>query len=358
MSTRVAFDVSAIPPRLTGAGVFVARLVRELSGAGDVDLALVSKKDDVERWSSFGDVHPLAPSPRPLRLLWEQTGGPKAARATGASVWHGPHYTLPLRVPVPSVVTVHDLTFFDRPGAHERSKVLFFRRMIRAACRRADAVVCVSERTATRLRELVPVAGEVVTIPHGVDTDHFRPDGPAEARGFPYVLFVGTIEPRKNVDGLVRAFARLRQAHPEVHLLLAGLPGWGAQDVEVAIARTRSHDRVELLGYYPDEYLPHLIRGASAFVYPSAEEGFGLPVLEALACGVPAVTTADTVMADVADGAALLAPAGDEEALAAAIDTALTDPAPWRAAGPPVAARRTWAAAAAAHADLYRRLAR
>ena len=354
--TRVAFDVSAIPPKITGAGVFVARLVEAMSD--EVELALVSRRDDAARWTPFGDVLPLAPTARPRRLLWEQTTGPAAARATGASVWHGPHYTLPLRVPLPSVVTVHDLTFFDRPEAHERAKVLFFRRMIRAACKRADAVVCVSERTARRLAELVDIGGEVVTIPHGVDTDHFRPDGDAESRGYPYVLYWGTIEPRKNVDGLVRAFARLRDAHPDHHLVLAGLPGWGARDVDVAIARTRSHDRVEVLGYYPDEHLPALVRGASAVVYPALEEGFGLPVLEALACGVPVVTTADTVMADVADGAAVLAPAGDEEALAGAIDIALVDPDPWRAAGPAVAARYTWSAAAAAHADLYRRLAR
>ena len=356
--TRIAFDVSAIPQRLTGAGVFVARLVEALAATGDVDLELVARRDDAARWSAFGNVHALAPTPRPARLLWEQRGGPAAARTTGADVWHGPHYTLPLRVPLPSVVTVHDLTFFDHPEKHERSKVLFFRRMIRAACWRADTVVCVSDRTARRLHELVRVRGETVTIPHGVDTARFTPDGHAESRGYPYVLYVGTIEPRKNVDGLVRAFARLRRAHPDLHLVLAGLPGWGARDVDVAINRTRSHDRVERLGYYPDEHLASLIRGASAFVYPAVEEGFGLPVLEALACGVPVVTTEDTVMADVAGGAALLAPRGDEEALAAAIDAALTDPEPWRAAGPAVAGRFTWAAAATAHADLYRGLAR
>ncbi|HYD08696.1 MAG TPA: glycosyltransferase, partial [Acidimicrobiales bacterium] len=224
MSVRVAFDVSAIPPKLTGAGVFVARLVESLATLDDVSLALVTRRDDAPRWTSFGDVHALAPTARPSRLLWEQRSGPAAAAATGASVWHGPHYTLPLRVGVPTVVTVHDLTFFDHPETHERSKVLFFRRMIRAACKRADAVVSVSERTTSRLRELVAVTGELVTIPHGVDTSHFSPDGPREDRGYPYVLFWGTIEPRKNVDGLVRAFARLHRSHPDLRLVLAGLP--------------------------------------------------------------------------------------------------------------------------------------
>ena len=362
----VALDVTAIPPRLTGAGVYVARLVDALARRGDIDLALVTRRDDAERWRGGGTVHAVAPGPRPARLLWEQTSAPALATRIGADVWHGPHYTLPLRMKVPTVVTVHDLTFFDRPELHERVKVPVFRRMIRVAARRADVLVCVSDRTATRLRQLVDVRARVEVIPHGVDHDRFTPrdDGDAAhlaALGLraPYVAYLGTIEPRKNIPGLVRAFARVREVEPGLRLALAGLPGWGTDEVDRIIEAAGVADAVDRLGYVRDDALPAFLRGAVAFAYPAFEEGFGLPVLEALACGAVVVTSADTVMEDVADGAALLAPPGDDIALASALVRALTDAdeaARLRAAGPAVAAGYTWERVAAAHADLYRSL--
>src|SRR5688572_22623891 len=132
---RVALDVTAIPPRLTGAGTYVARLVDALARRDDVDLAIIARKDDADRWRHGGTVHAVAPSSRPARLAWEQVSAPSVARRIGAGVWHGPHYTKPLRVKVPTVVTVHDLTFFDHPEFHERVKVPIFRQMIRIAAR-------------------------------------------------------------------------------------------------------------------------------------------------------------------------------------------------------------------------------
>jgi glycosyltransferase involved in cell wall biosynthesis len=365
----VAIDVTAIPPKLTGAGIYVAKLVEAIDRRGDTDLALVARRDDGARWRTLAPhavVHPLSPGPRPLRLGWEQTAAPSVARRIGASVWHGPHYTMPLRTKVPTVVTVHDLTFFDHPEWHQRTKVEVFRRMIRSAAKRADAVVCVSQRTALRLRELVAVRGEVVVAPHGVDHTRFHPshdvDGdlatiaPLGVRP-PYLFFVGTIEPRKNIPGLIRAFARVHEAHPELRLVLAGLRGWGNAEVDRVIGGAGVTDAVQRLGYVADEQLPALLRRATAVVYPAFEEGFGLPVLEGLACGAVVVTSSGTVMEDVADGAALLAPPGDDVALARTLLRALDgDVASQRVAGPIVAARYTWDGAAAAHADLYRRL--
>lgn len=365
----IAIDVTAIPPKLTGAGIYVAKLVEALDRRDDLALALVSRRDDGARWRALAPraaVHPLAPGPRPLRLAWEQTSAPGVARKIGATVWHGPHYTMPLRAGVPTVVTVHDLTFFDHPEWHERSKVAVFRRMIRSAAKRADAVVCVSERTALRLREIVDVRGEVAVVPHGVDHTRFKPTSDAGADlaaiaplgvRSPYLFFVGTIEPRKNIPGLIRAFARVQEAHPDLRLVLAGLRGWGNAEVDRVLAGAGVGNAVDQLGYVSDEQLPALLRRAAAVVYPAFEEGFGLPVLEGLACGAVVVTSAGTVMEDVAAGAALLAPPGDDVALARTLLRALdSDVAPLRAAGPVVAARYTWEAAAAAHADLYRRL--
>lgn len=359
----VALDVTAIPPQLTGAGVYVARLVDALAQRGDVDLVLITRKDDAARWAGKGKVHAVAPGSRPARLVWEQTSAPAVARRIGASVWHGPHYTMPLRAGVPTVVTIHDLTFFDHPEYHERVKVPVFRRMIRTAAKRADVLVCVSDRTAERLRAVVDVRARVEVIPHGVDHDRFTPAGPDDDAAVaslglrtPYLAYVGTIEPRKNIPGLVRAFARVREAHPDLRLALAGLPGWGTAEVDRIIEAAGVASAVDRLGYVDDAVLPAFLRRAAAFAYPAFDEGFGLPVLEGLACGAVVVTSAGTVMDDVADGAALLAKPGDDVALANALLRALSDDveaARLRAAGPTVAARYTWEANAAAHAALY-----
>lgn len=365
---RVALDVSAIPDRLTGAGTYVHQLAVALSRRDDIDLHLVARRDDGDRWQAMGIVHAAAPSPRPLRLLWEQTSAPALAHRIGAEVWHGPHYTMPVRLRLPTVVTVHDLTFFDHPEHHERVKVPIFRRAIAIGARRADALVCVSDRTAVRLRELFDVRGRVVVAPHGVDHTRFTPtaDRDDDLRRLagagirpPYIAYLGTIEPRKNVPGLVRAFARAREARPDLRLVLAGLPGWGADEVGRAVDASGVADAVDLVGYLDDALVPAFLRCAEVVVYPAFEEGFGLPVLEALACGAAVVTSADTVMEDVADGAALLARPGDDDALAVAIARAVggdDDVATRRARGPAVAASYTWDATAEVHAALYRDL--
>ena len=369
---RVVLDVSAIPARPAGAGVYVVQLVRALGAARAVDLTLVARRDDGPRWQALApdaDVVAAAPGPRPVRLAWEQAWPVASGGRLGAAVWHGPHYTLPLWLRLPRVVTVHDLTFFDNPEWHERAKVAYFTRMIRASVGRAAAVVCVSDRTAARLRELLAPTAAVTAIPHGVDHQRFTPTGAAGAAGDlellaahgirpPFVAFHGTLEPRKAVPGLVRAFTAVAAGHPEVSLVLAGRPGWGAEEVEAAVAASAVADRIVRPGYVDDAVVPALLRLASATVYAPFAEGFGLPALEALACGAALITTEGTPMADVAGGAALCVPAGDEAALADALEATLAggpEVARRRALGPSVAAPWTWARCAASHAEVYRR---
>ena len=158
---RVLLDVSAVPARPVGAGIYTVALASGLGDPPDVDLHLLTRADDAERWATIAagaEVHADAPVRRPARLAWEQARGATLAKRVRPDVWHGPHYTMPLRADVPCVVTIHDLTFFDHPEWHERSKVVFFRRMIRAAARRATGLVCVSAYTADRLRALDPSA--------------------------------------------------------------------------------------------------------------------------------------------------------------------------------------------------------
>jgi glycosyltransferase involved in cell wall biosynthesis len=390
-SLSVSLDVSAVPAQPVGAGRYTIDLVTALLARDDVTLTLWSRRGDGSRWAELGSaagsttVRASAPERRPTRLAWEQVRLPSLLAAESVEVHHGPHYTMPEHSRLPCVVTIHDLTFLDHPEWHERSKVVVFRRAIRTAARRADAIVCVSRHTAQRLGELLAPTGRVFVVPHGVDHDRFRPEastssGSAGHDGHdrhdpvsddehlrrlgvrrPFVLFVGTLEPRKAVPDLVAAFDRVAENHAELSLVLAGQPGWGVEAVRQAIGEARFADRIIRTGYVPDEVVPALLRRAAAAAYPALEEGFGLPALEALACGTPLVTTAGTAMAEVSAGAALLVAPGSVSELADALDETLDAGSAVqrrRRLGVEVAAGHTWARSAAEHVSAYRWAAR
>jgi glycosyltransferase involved in cell wall biosynthesis len=360
-----------------GAGQYTLELAGALAARPDIDLTLYGRRDDRARWPEVAPGARLvaaAPGPRPLRLAWEQLALPGLLARSGVSVHHGPHYTMPERTTVPTVVTVHDLSFFEDPQWHQRSKVLLFRRAISRAARRAAAVVCPSRVTADELARWCRVETRVFVAPHGVDTGRFRPDEPHPGSdgaalagldprlvdGRPFLLFVGTLEPRKDIPTLVGAFARVAGRHPDALLVLAGGDGWGVAAVEQAIERSGVGSRVLRTGYVPDATVPALLRSATAVVYPALYEGFGLPALEALSCGARLVTTSGTAMEEVAGDAAVLVPPGDATALAEVLDSELSRSGAdgtvdrRRALGLSVAAGATWEASAARHMEAYR----
>jgi glycosyltransferase involved in cell wall biosynthesis len=322
---RVVLDVSAVPPRPAGAGRYIIEVARRVPN--DVtDLTIVTRRGDAARWSSItprAEIAPLVPDARPRRLLFERLALGRSTPARHADVWHSPHYTMPRGCRAPVVVTVHDTTYFTHPEWHERAKVELFTRAIRFATLHADAVIAVSERTAHELSELAPGPAPVVVAPHGVDLARFRPDGAVLPADAAYIAFVGTREPRKGIDVLLAAFDRLADDDGTLELRLVGQPGWGTAPLARQVAALRHGDRVRECGFVSDDDLPVFLRGARAVAYPSRGEGFGLPVLEAMACGIPTVTTADTVMADVGGDTVFLATAGDDHSLAEALARAL-----------------------------------
>ncbi|HEY5013327.1 MAG TPA: glycosyltransferase family 1 protein [Acidimicrobiia bacterium] len=369
---RLLLDVSAVPDRPVGAGYYTLNLATHVALRDDIETHLLCRQHDGARWEALAPgaaVHAEVPAGRPARLVWEQTRAVTLARSNGIDVWHGPHYTMPLRLTVPAVVTVHDLTFFEHPEWHERGKVAYFRPMIRAAVRRAAAIIAVSADTAERLRQLAPPAGPIVVAPHGVDHARFAPvvdpatdgaSGDAEllaAHGIrsPYIGFTGTIEPRKDLPTLVGAFARIAREHRALRLVIAGGDGWGSDRVRDAIAASGVSTRILRPGYLPDAAIAPFFRRAEVVAYPSLAEGFGLNALEALACGAPLVTTTGSALDEVVGSAALTVTPGDVEALADALREALRPDvaARLRAAGPERAAGFTWERSVERHLEAY-----
>jgi glycosyltransferase involved in cell wall biosynthesis len=217
---------------------------------------------------------------------------------------------------------------------------------------------------------LVAPRTDIEVIHHGVDHDRFSANGDGAAdlaalaeHGIepPYIAFASTIEPRKNVPTLVRAFAAVAETRPELRLVLAGSDGWGAREASEAIAASGVATRVLRPGYLDDATIAAFFRRSAAVTYPSLEEGFGLPALEGLACGAPVVTSEGSALAEVVGDAALLVPPGDADALAGALARVIDDSAlseRLRVAGPARAAEFTWKACIDQHVDAYERTVR
>ena len=387
---KVLLDASAVPTEPVGVGRYVLGLAGVLARRSDVILQVVCRRGDAARWdaarsdatahtmahaSAHASVHAshtmaVAPVSRPARIVFEQVAMGRIARRSGTDVYHGPHYTLPRGCGIPKVVTVHDMTFFDHPEWHEPSKVMFFRHAIRVAAKTADVIICDSHATALRLDALCHPTGLVSVVHLGVDPVWFRPlreDAGTRDRetlagvgvSGPYVAFVGTIEPRKDVPSLVRAFDRIAGEDSDLSLVLAGRNGWGTAAVDDAVAASEHRGRIVRLGYVSDGVIGALLRSARAVAYPSLEEGFGLPVLEAMACGSPVITTRGSAMEEVAGEVAWLVDPGDVDELEHAIRSALHESSDAlssrRKAGIEQASKYTWEAAAARHVDAYRK---
>lgn len=300
-----------------------------------------------------------------LRILWEQTRLPWELARLKADLLHAPAFIGPLWAPCPQVITILDLGFLRHPEFFRRGKRLYLQTLTRLSARRAAAVVTISQFSAREITALLGVAPERIhTIYPGIEP-RFRPLPPAEvarfreAQGLPerFILYLGTLEPRKNLLTLIQAFARLR--NPQLHLVLAGGKGWLYEPLFAEVERLGLRERIHFPGYIPTETQTLWYNAATVFAYLSRYEGFGLPVVEALACGAPVLTADSTSLPEAAGDAAYLAPLDDMDAIVAGLERLLGDAdlrEALRERGPAHAARFTWQAAAQQTAALYQTL--
>lgn len=328
---HVLIDGRPLVGHRTGIGVHTAEIARRLPGPPLIaSHAEIADRSGLERCTFRVD-------PMPLGVLWQQLALPRI----DADVLWGPHGTLPVAWKKRSVVTLHDFTSITMPHRHRVQTILSFNLFIGRSLELASRIACVSRAVADEaMRGFGVDAAKLELVPNGVD-DFFTPGGEEED----YVLFTGTLEPRKGIDDLLAVWRSLPRPRPR--LVLCGDAGWKT--------KVADDDGIERTGYVTRERLRALYRGAKAFVYPSHYEGFGIPPLEAMACGAPVIATRTGAIPEFAGDAAMLVPPGDRNALRDALARVLRDAAlrrDLRARGPERARRFGWEGSARTMGEL------
>jgi glycosyltransferase involved in cell wall biosynthesis len=373
VALRVLVDATDVPTDRGALGRYVDGLIGALGSAG-ADLAVVCQRADEERYGRLAPgarivAGPAALGHRPARLAWEQSGLPAVAQQVSADVIHMPHYSMPLRPGRPTVVTVHDLTFFTEPEQFGTVSSAFFKSAIRTATRRATRLIVPSNATRDELVQLLDADPAKIDVAyHGVDHRLFHRPEPRQVtqvsarlglHGRPYIAFLGSLEPRKNVAALIRGWVGAvgDLADPPA-LVLGGGGGW-SDEIDAAVSSVPPHLKLCRPGYLPFADLPGFLGGALVVAFPSRGEGFGLPVLEAMACGAPVLTTHRTSLPEVG-GEAVEYTEPEPDSIRVALAALIGNPERRAAlgdAGYTRAQEFTWAASAAAHLASYKRAA-
>lgn len=299
------------------------------------------------------------------RTWWLQLIAPRTIAQLQPELCHFTNVVAPLNAPCPIVVTIHDAAILMNPQWQPLKSLLAVRAFLPSVARRADAIIAVSHSARRDLITYLRLPPDKVRVVYEAAAPHYRPiENAAEIdrvrRRYqlhdPFALYVGTIEPRKNLDRLVQAFGRIQKADRHQQLIMVGQLGWKYRAVLKLVEDLGLQDRVRQLGYVPDEDLPVIYTLANFSVYPSLYEGFGLPIIESMACGTPVITSNRSSMAELGAGAALLIDPTQIDSLADGWQQLLTDASlhsEMRAAGLQRAAEFSWSRAAAETVEVY-----
>lgn len=359
---RIALDATSIPPSPAGAGVYAIELIRALAARPDHrdGYAVFTRGawfDDAAAGRKDWRIERVTAATRQQRTMWEQLTLPGELRRLGIDVLHSTHHTLPLRgVRAARVVTVHDVTFMRIPERYPRTRRMYMQYSTQLAARVADAIIVPSRAVREDVTRYLKTPPSRVHVVYEAASSDYMPVDADVARGVAdryiegaYVLSVGSLEPGKNRGRLIRAMRALRDNGVDHRLLVVGQEAWDFEQDYALVRELRMDDRVVFAGYVPRGDMPALYSAATAFALPALYEGFGLPVIEAMACGTPVLTSNVSATAEVAGDAALLADPMSVDDIRHGLWRLLAEPllrARLREAGIKRAAEFSWARAA------------
>lgn len=333
---HIGFDGTPLLGQRSGVGYYTSRLLTALANIHpDWDYWLYSNRPFNGLEAELCHTQKMVRLFPHSRWVWMQMILPFLVRQSGVDLCHFTNSLAPLWSRVPFVLTIHDASLFLYSQYHPRSRLLAMRSLIPLLARQASAVITVSEQSRTDLQQVLKVPAHKLFVIHEAAPHSFQPVTNTGQRArirqkyhLPprYILFVGTLEPRKNLHRLVRAFAKLHQKGYEHHLVLVGSFGWLMDRFLSEIHRLGIDKVVHYLGYVPLEELPTLFSCAELFAFPSLYEGFGLPLLEAMACGTPVLTSDRSATAEVCADAAWLVNPEDESAIGEGLAQLLNNP--------------------------------
>ncbi len=327
---RIAVDAKLLANPGSGIGRYTTALLSHMIPMGHQWLLYSERPfnssllDSPRVLARFGDA--AEGSLRGLR--WSQLGYQRWAVKDVVDLFWSPRHHLPLLLPrnMPRVVTVHDMVWRQFPGTMPRRRLWLERALMGPSVRSADRVICVSRFTASEVSRYYPSAIGKCTVIHEAAEENVAVDRVPADLPTRYNLFVGTLEPRKNLPRLLRAYARLKEDPAVPPLVLVGGRGWGSLELPALISTLGLEDRVAMLGHVSDAELQALYAGAHCLLMPSLYEGFGLPVLEAMQHGVPAIVSSTSSLPEVAGDAGLLVNPYSEQELAQAIQRMSHEP--------------------------------
>jgi glycosyltransferase involved in cell wall biosynthesis len=351
---RIAIDTQSTVGRKTGIGYYTSELLAAMRRIAPQHeyMELDWGRDVAMRFDR--------------RLRWQQYEAPSRARKAHADLLHVTGFDAPLWHPCPTVLTVHDLIGMLFPQNLPPVSRFYWSRWLPFTIRAADAIIADSVATRDDVNRLLGIPAERIHVVYLGVEERFRPQ-PAEKVAelrkryhleHPFILYLGTLEPRKGVDTLIDAFAQMAGAYT-IDLAIAGKKGWWWESLSAQIAQHGLEQRVHFLDYVPGSELPILYSAANIFAFPSRYEGFGLPILEAMACETPVVCANTSSLPEVAGDAAILVPPNQPATLANALGKVIDEPdiaTRLRLAGRARAAEFTWAKAAQATLEIYQKV--